>query len=77
MRVLCIDAARRPGCMSCPPEIVEGETYTVRGEKFGDNGIPCYKLVETRLAYGKFRFIPCSDQDNLVLEDVLLEVNNK
>lgn len=68
MRVLCINAARTKGCMPCAPEVVEGETYTVTGECVSITGIPCYELAETKLRYGKFRFVPTSDIDEREFE---------
>lgn len=74
MRVLCIDTS--PSTKGTPPEIEEGSVYTVVDTKVC-SGIPHYKLAECLWLYGTFRFISCSDQDNLVLEDVLVETNNK
>lgn len=74
MRVLCIDISpNKHG--EVPPDLKEGEVYDVMREIPTQLGYSLYELKGCYWKYGTFRFIPCSDQENVVLEDVLETVN--
>lgn len=70
MKVLCIDASNQKE----EPYVVEMEHYTVANERIREDGIVQYELNE--LADEEYenwfnaeRFIPLSEQDELVLQE--------
>ena len=71
MRVLCIDAS--PNKIGEIPEIKEGEPYNATKAPCPCGS--CYEIEGCFYWYGQFRFISCSDQENVVLEDVLVLKN--